>query len=144
MNGTYLIVVLLSNCGNGCSLTDCANSFENLIHLSFNNVEFNNEFNFPLFIGLADRMWNTILASKCLQYKISNWQRVVGCGVIIGCRRRLKQSSSTADSLVISFGLNENHGLNPSKEIRKMWAHYWCPRTGWCLCIVSVFFPAFI
>lgn len=55
----------------------------------------------------------------------------MGCRVIIGCRRRLKQRSNTADSLVISFGLNENHGLNPSKEIRKMWAHYWCPLTGW-------------
>lgn len=93
--------------------------------------------------GLLDypRMQNTVLASKCLQYKINNWQRVAGCRVIIGCRRRLKQSSSsTADSLVISFGLNENHGLNPSKEIRKMWAHYWCPLTGWFVCIRLSFF----
>lgn len=57
-------------------------------------------------------------------------KRVVGCRVIIGCRRRLKPNSSTADSLVISSGLNENHGLNPSQEIRKMWVHYWCPLTG--------------
>lgn len=57
-------------------------------------------------------------------------KRVVGCRVIIGCRRRLKPNSSPADSLVISFGLNENHGLNPSQEIRKMWVHYWCPFTG--------------
>lgn len=101
----------------------------------FNNAKFNNESNLLLLSGLLDypRMQNTILASKCLQYKINNWQRVAGCRVIIGCRRRLKQSSSTADSLVISFGLNENHGLNPSKEIRKMWAHYWCPLTGWCV-----------
>lgn len=103
----------------------------------FNNAEFNNESNLLLRSGLLDypRMQNTILASKCLQYKINNWQRVAGCRVIIGCRRRLKRSSSTADSLVISFWLNENHGLNPSKEIRKMWAHYWCPLTGWCVCI---------
>lgn len=57
-------------------------------------------------------------------------KRVAGCGVIIGCRRRLKPNSSTADSLVISSRLNENHGLNPSQEIRKMWVHYWCPLTG--------------
>lgn len=119
---------------------DSTNSFENSIHLSFNNVKFNNEFNLLLLSGLLDWMQNTILASKCLQYKINNWQRVVGCRVIIGCRRRLKQSSSTADSLVISFGLNENHGLNPSKEIRKMWAHYWCPLTGWCVCVCLSFF----
>lgn len=108
----------------------------------FNNAKFNNESNLLLLSGLLDyhRMQNTILASKCLQYKINNWQRVAGCRVIIGCRRRLKQSSSTADSLVISFGLNENHGLNPSKEIRKMWAHYWCPLTGWCVCIRPSFF----
>lgn len=108
----------------------------------FNNVKFNNEFNLLFLSGLLDyaRMQNTILASKCLQYKINNWQRVAGCRVIIGCRRRLKQSSSTADSLVISFGLNENHGLNPSKEIRKMWAHYWCPLTGWWVCSCLSFF----
>lgn len=108
----------------------------------FNNAKFNNESNLLLLSGPLDypRMQNTILASKCLQYKINNWQRVAGCRVIIGCRRRLKQSSSTADSLVISFGLNENHGLNPSKEIRKMWAHYWCPLTGWCVCICLSFF----
>lgn len=108
----------------------------------FNNAKFNNESNLLLLRGLLDypRMQNTVLASKCLQYKINNWQRVAGCRVIIGCRRRLKQSSSTADSLVISFGLNENHGLNPSKEIRKMWAHYWCPHTGWCVCIRPSFF----
>lgn len=111
----------------------------------FNNVKFNNESNLPLLSGLLDypRMQNTILASKCLQYKINNWQRVAGCRVIIGCRRRLKQSSSTADSLVISFGLNENHGLNPSKKIRKMWAHYWCPLTGWCVCKCLSFFLVF-
>lgn len=57
-------------------------------------------------------------------------KRVAGCRVIIGCRRRLKPNSSTADSLVISSRLNENHGLNPSEEIRKMWVHYWCPLTG--------------
>lgn len=57
-------------------------------------------------------------------------KRVAGCRVIIGCRRRLKPNSSPADSLVISSGLNENHGLNPSQEIRKMWVHYWCPFTG--------------
>lgn len=110
----------------------------------FNNVKFNNEFN--LLSGFLDypRMQNTILASKCLQYKINNWQRVAGCRVIIGCRRRLKQSSSTADSLVISFGLNENHGLNPSKEIRKMWAHYWCPLTGWCVSSCLSFFQSSI
>lgn len=108
----------------------------------FNNAKFNNESNLPLLCGLLDypRMRNTILASECLQYKINNWQRVAGCRVIIGCRRRLKQSSSTADSLVISFGLNENHGLNPSKEIRKMWAHYWCPLTGLCACVCLCFF----
>lgn len=108
----------------------------------FNNVKFNNESNLLLLSGLLDypRMQNTVLASKCLQYKINNWQRVAGCRVIIGCRRRLKQSSSTADSLVISFGLNENHGLNPSKEIRKMWAHYWCPLTGWCVCVYARLF----
>lgn len=111
----------------------------------YNNVKFNNEFNLLLLSGLLDypRMQNTILASKCLQYKINNWQRVTGCRVIIGCRRRLKQSSSTADSLVISFGLNENHGLNPSKEIRKMWAHYWRPLTGLRVC-VCLFFPSSI
>lgn len=111
----------------------------------FNNAEFNNESNLILLSGLLDypRMQNTILASKCLQYKINNWQRVAGCRVIIGCRRRLKQSSSTADSLVISFWLNENHGLNPSKEIRKMWAHYWCPLTGWCVCICLLCFLFF-
>ena len=108
----------------------------------FNNAKCNNESNLLLLSGLLDypRMQKTILASKCLQYKINNWQRVAGCRVIIGCRRRLKQSSSTADSLVISFGLNENHGLNPSKEIRKMWAHYWCPLTGWLVCIRLSFF----
>lgn len=108
----------------------------------FNNAKFNNKSNLLLLSGPLDypRMQNTILASKCLQYKINNWQRVAGCRVIIGCRRRLKQSSSTADSLVISFGLNENHGLNPSKEIRKMWAHYWCPLTGWYVCICLSFF----
>ena len=112
----------------------------------FNNVKFNNESNLLLLSGLLDypRMQNTILASKCLQYKINNWQRVAGCRVIIGCRRRLKQSSSTADSLVISFGLNENHGLNPSKEIRKMWAHYWCPLTGWYVCVRLSFFQSSI
>lgn len=51
-------------------------------------------------------------------------KRVAGCRVIIGCRRRLKPNSSAADSLVISSRLNENHGLNPSQEIRKMWVHY--------------------
>lgn len=67
-------------------------------------------------------------------------KRVAGCRVIIGCRRRLKQSSGTADSLVISFWLNENHGLNPSKGIRKMWAHYWCPLTGWRVRVRLSFF----
>lgn len=112
----------------------------------FNNTKFNNESNLLLLSSFLDypRMQNTILASKCLQYKINNWQRVAGCRVIIGCRRRLKQSSSTADSLVISFGLNENHGLNPSKEIRKMWAHYWCPLTGWCVCKCLSFFQSSI
>lgn len=65
-------------------------------------------------------------------------KRVAGCKVIIGCRQRLKPNSSPADSLVISSGLNENHGLNPSQEIRKMWVHYWCPFTGCC------FFPSTI
>lgn len=63
-------------------------------------------------------------------------KRVAGCRVIIGCRRRLKPNSSPADSLVISSGLNENHGLNPSQEIRKMWVHYWCPFT-----VCFFFFP---
>ena len=85
------------------------------------------------------RMQNTILASKCLQYKINNWQRVPGCRVIIGCRRRLKQSSSMADSLVISFGLNENHGLNPSKEIRRMSPLLMSSHSLVCL-YMSVFF----
>lgn len=40
----------------------------------FNNVKFNNESNLLLLSGLLDypRMQNTILASKCLQYKINN------------------------------------------------------------------------
>lgn len=40
----------------------------------FNNVKFNNEFNLLFLSGLLDyaRMQNTILASKCLQYKINN------------------------------------------------------------------------
>lgn len=108
----------------------------------FNNAKFNNESNLLLLSGPLDypRMQNTILASQCLQYKINNWQRVAGCRVIIGCRQRLKQSSSIADSLVISFGLNENHGLNPSKKIRKMWAHYWWALTGWHVGICLSFF----
>ncbi len=40
----------------------------------FNNAKFNNESNLLLLSGLLDyhRMQNTILASKCLQYKINN------------------------------------------------------------------------
>lgn len=85
------------------------------------------------------RLQNTILASKCLQCKINNWQRVTGYRLIIGCRRRLKQCNSVADSLVISSGLNENHGLNPWKKLNEMWAHYWHPFTR----SVSVVFSSF-
>lgn len=40
----------------------------------FNHVKYSNEFNLPLFSGLLDHpgMQNTVLASKCLQYKINN------------------------------------------------------------------------
>jgi len=43
-----------------------------------------------------------------------------GCRLIISFRVRLKGNCNLADSLVISIRLNENHGLNPFKEIRKM------------------------
>lgn len=124
---------------------DSAHSLERTTFIcNFNNANCNNESNLlafyfasvPLSLSFVASspdypgVQHSILPSECLQYKINNWQRVGGCRVIIGCRRRLKWSTNTADSLVISFGLNENHGLNPSKEIRKMWAHYWCPLSG--------------
>lgn len=105
----------------------------------FYHVEISNEFNLPLFSGLLD--YPSRIPSRLpnvFNTRLTIDKRVAGCRVIIGYRRRLKPNSSPADSLVISFGLNENHGLNPSQEIRKMWVHYWCPFTG---CFFSCFFP---